>query len=113
MDKSWRHRGRLLLPCVFLLALLLPGLSAAACPKAPRSGKVVREFRKTHPCPATGLTKGPCKNFVIDHRYPLCAGGTDTVANMAWQEVQAARDKDRLEREVCRLQPRPCRHRGD
>jgi hypothetical protein len=86
---------------------------SAACPPIKRSQAVVRQFRKIHPCPATGRTTGACKNWVIDHRYPLCAGGKDAVANLAWQELQASRDKDRLEREVCRLRPRSCPHQGD
>lgn len=61
----------------------------------------VRAFRATHPCPATGKTTGACPGWVVDHIYPLCAGGADAPANMTWQETRASFQKDRLERELC------------
>lgn len=69
---------------------------------APRDPKTVVEFRKTHPCPHTGLVTGPCPGYVVDHMYPLCAGGADAPSNMMWQEYGASLVKDRLERELCR-----------
>ncbi len=113
MPYRWR-----ILPCLSLsLFLSLCGvasaLAAPPCPRIPRSQTVLRHFRQTHPCPATGTMQAHCPGYVIDHRWPLCAGGTDTVDNLAWQTLQAAKDKDRLEREVCRLRPHPCPHQGD
>ena len=62
----------------------------------------VREFRKTHPCPVTGKTTGACEGFVVDHIYPLCAGGADTPENMVWQDKTTSYKKDNLERDFCK-----------
>ena len=61
-----------------------------------------RAFQKTHPCPSTGRTSGPCPGFVVDHVRPLCAGGSDTPANMQWQSLEESKRKDRLELQECR-----------
>ncbi len=66
-----------------------------------RDRGAVRAFRAKHPCPSTGKTAGACPGFVVDHLWPLCAGGCDVVENMAWQELEASRRKDRLERRAC------------
>jgi hypothetical protein len=63
-------------------------------------------FRAGHPCPATGLTRGACPGFVIDHSEPLCLGGADAAFNMAWQARPESLVKDRLERAVCRAMRR-------
>jgi hypothetical protein len=91
---------RLLLTCALLLSLAGP--SAAACPPVQRSAAVVRAFRKAHPCPSTGLTTGPCRTHIADHAWPLCALGPDSVENVRWMEVEAAKAKDTLERQACR-----------
>lgn len=61
-------------------------VSSAGClersPK--RSAAAVRAFRKEHPCPATGKTRGACPLFEIDHIAPLCCGGDDDPSNMHW-----------------------------
>ncbi len=62
-----------------------------------RSPKARADFKKTHPCPATGKTSGPCPGYVIDHIVPLKRGGPDTPANMQWQTKAAAKAKDRVE----------------
>lgn len=67
-----------------------------------RSAKAVAEFKRAHPCPATGARRGACPGYVVDHIHPLCAGGPDTPANMQWQTVHDARLKDRDERRMCR-----------
>jgi hypothetical protein len=56
-----------------------------------------REFRKAHPCPATGRTSGACPGYVIDHVVPLKRGGPDAPANMQWQTTAAAKAKDKIE----------------
>src|SRR3954464_15984138 len=63
----------------------------------PRSRTVARAFQKTHPCPSTGLTTAACPGFIKDHIVALCDGGPDTVANLPWQTIAAARAKDRTE----------------
>jgi hypothetical protein len=47
---------------------------------------------------------------VIDHRWPLCAGGTDAPENMAWQSKADAAAKDRAEVELCRWIAIECGH---
>jgi hypothetical protein len=71
-----------------------------------RNPAVVRAFRATHPCPSTGKTEGRCPGYVVDHKYPLCAGGVDTVANMRWQAEEDSYIKDRIERELCEYKKR-------
>lgn len=67
-----------------------------------RSAAVVREFKRAHPCPATGQTRGACPGWVVDHRMPLCSGAEDEPGNMQWQTVEDAKAKDRDERRLCR-----------
>jgi|SRR6267378_4008764 len=91
---------------VMVLGLSSPGLAAylwsIAYAEVLREHAKVAAFRKTHPCPATGKTTGPCPGYVVDHMYPLCAGGADEPENMMWQEHAASLVKDRLERDLCR-----------
>jgi hypothetical protein len=75
--------------------LLLLAEPALARERAP-----VEEFRKTHPCPSTGKTEGACPGYVVDHKYPLCAGGADDPSNMQWEPREHSYTKDRLEPEV-------------
>lgn len=90
---------------VGILALLLaltPALDAdAACPVIRRRSAVVREFRRTHICPATGTITPTCPNYVVDHQIPLCAWGPDSISNMLYQPVAAAKEKDVLEKRLC------------
>ena len=85
---------------MFVVALLLGMLLLATCAEA-RDRNQVRAFRATHPCPATGLTRGACPGYVVDHIIPLCAGGPDTPANMQWQTAAAAKAKDKHEISYC------------
>ncbi len=87
-----------------LTALLLLGalLFISDALATERSKKAIHDFRKDHPCPATGKTRGACPGYVIDQIKPLCAGGSDRPSNMQWQDIQAAKKKDRLEAQECR-----------
>ena len=69
---------------------------------AARSASPVREFKRLNPCPATGLARGACPGWVVDHRMPLCAGGEDHPSNMQWQTTAEAKAKDADERRLCR-----------
>jgi hypothetical protein len=69
--------------------------------KIARSKKVVSDFRKSVPCPATGQVAKRCPDYVIDHVTPLCACGADAVSNLQWQTVADAKVKDRWERKIC------------
>jgi hypothetical protein len=99
----------LLLVC---LALAVP--SHATCPVIHRSAVLIREFKRTHVCPSTGTVgTGPCPGWVVDHGLSLCLVGQegDVSWNLFYQEVEAAKKKDALERKVCRRLG--CAHRGD
>lgn len=70
-----------------------------------RSSKVLSDFQKLHPCPATGLAKGACPGWAKDHVIPLACGGCDAVWNLQWlpddqKSVAGAHAKDRFERKI-------------
>lgn len=70
-----------------------------------RRSDVVAAFRKTHPCPATGLRTGACSGWAIDHVIPLACGGCDAVGNLQWlptllKSASGTLPKDRWERIV-------------
>ena len=81
-------------------ALILFSVIASASPH--RSSAAVAEFKRQHPCPATGKPRGACPGYVVDHIVPLCANGADAPTNMQWQTVDEAKAKDREERRQCR-----------
>ena len=83
-----------------LLALAL-AITPLVDAKTNRSQHAKTEFKKQHPCPATGATKGPRKGYVIDHVKPLACGGADRPENMQWQTKDAAKAKDKVERKGC------------
>jgi hypothetical protein len=62
-----------------------------------RSSSSKNAFKKSHPCPSTGKSKGACHGYVIDHRTPLKKGGSDSPSNMQWQTKEAAKAKDKWE----------------
>ena len=65
--------------------------------KIARSSRSVALFKRQHPCPATGLTRGRCPGYVVDHARALCKCGADKPSNLRWQTIQAAKAKDRWE----------------
>lgn len=77
--------------------------SKAAGVKRDKHGKIARsqhaktEFKKSHPCPATGKSSGSCPGYVIDHVQALKRGGADAPSNLQWQTKEAAKQKDRWE----------------
>lgn len=62
-----------------------------------RSASAKREFRREHPCPATGRSSGACPGYVIDHVQALKHGGADSPSNMQWQTKAEAAAKDKIE----------------
>lgn len=84
---------------LLLAFLLINSLSAQAEYK--RSYKAKSQFKQLHPCPATGRSKGSCKNYIIDHIKPLACGGADHPSNMQWQTKADAKAKDKWERKGC------------
>ena len=59
-------------------------------------------FRLANPCPSTGETRGACPGYIIDRVIPQACGGAEEPANMQWQTLAQAREKDRWERIGCR-----------
>lgn len=85
-----------------LVLVLLQTTPPTYVPAPPRDPAQVRLFRTMHACPSTNDMTGACPGWVVDHIYPLCAGGKDLPSNMAWQEQRQSYLKDRLERDFCR-----------
>lgn len=74
----------------------------ASCPRdtnghIKRSPQARSAFMKSHPCPSTGKTSGPCPGYVVDHIKALKHGGADKPENMQWQTTEAAKEKDKWE----------------
>ena len=84
--------------------------------KIERDRTAVRRFKASHLAPAEcgafvlrrerGAVEGhlvwdPEVSCVVDHVWPLCAGGCDDPENMAWMLKGPAKRKDRLERRAC------------
>jgi len=92
--------------------LLAVAIAVAACwfgaypdnvaAKIERSKAARAAFMKQAPCPATGLPRGACPGYVVDHIVPLCAGGPDAPINMQWQALAESLEKDKAERRQCR-----------
>jgi hypothetical protein len=84
------------------------GFHADASVRLDRHGRIRRSaaakdaFKREHPCPSNGHTRGSCPGYVIDHVQPLECGGADAPSNMQWQTVADGKAKDRTERS-CRL----------
>ena len=96
-----------------LIVLLAFAASDSADARQPRSAGARHRFAKATACPSTGSHRLPCPGYDIDHVVPLCSGGEDAPANMQWQTVEDAREKDREERRACRaLRARPARGDG-
>jgi hypothetical protein len=69
--------------------------------KIRRSSSAKHEFMKMKPCPSTGRSSGGCPGYVVDHITPLACGGQDAPSNMHWQTKEAAKAKDKWERNGC------------
>jgi hypothetical protein len=96
------HRPLILYRIALVVALgACVFLPVSAWAKEHRSASVKREFQLTYPCPSTGRTSGACPGYVKDHVVPLICGGPDTVSNMQWQTVPAAKAKDGWEAKGC------------
>lgn len=103
--------------CAAVMAVAAPAEDQRYCVTAPvrasdgkiaRSKSVLREFRRLHPCPATGKSTGACPGWSLDHVVPLACGGCDAVSNLQWlpntmKSASGVDPKDRWERKVyCR-----------
>jgi hypothetical protein len=87
-----------------LLALLLGTLAACAVGQPIRSPALRAEFQRLEPCPATGLPRGACPGYEVDHVVPLCLGGprVDIISNLQWLTVEEHRRKTVRDIQLCR-----------
>lgn len=75
-----------------------------------RRAAVLAAFQRIHPCPSTGLTKGACPGWQMNHDRPLACGGCDAVSNLSWIPVDVKSCAgphcvDRYERKINALNP--------
>lgn len=85
------------------LAVAAIGLAAALAVEGGNRSRAVRaEFMRLQPCPATGQPRGACPGYQVDHRTPLCLGGTDRVDNLQWLSVEAHKRKTKTDVRLCR-----------
>lgn len=87
-------------PSAALLIALL--LSIPAFAKIPRDKAQVRAFRAENPCPSTGLKRGACPGFEVDHVQSLCSGGADKKENLQWLSKEDHRFKTLVDVRECR-----------
>ncbi len=85
-----------------LLCLGLLAFHTGADARIPRDRAEVRAFRMENACPSTGLFRGACPGFEVDHVLALCAGGADKRANMQWLSKEDHRFKTLVDVRECR-----------
>jgi 5-methylcytosine-specific restriction endonuclease McrA len=97
------YKGKaLMLRTIFIVLFII-----LASPADARSQSAVTAFKKTHPCPATGKSKGKCPGWQVDHIVPLKCGGRDHASNMQWLTVSAHKAKTKREAKLCRKKRKP------
>lgn len=82
--------------------IVLAALLAAPSAWAERSAAERAAFVRATPCPATGLRRGACQGWEVDHILPLCAGGADHRSNMQWIRADDHRFKTLVDVRECR-----------
>lgn len=92
--------NRALKALMFLLATSIASGSGEA--KSVRDPGVVREWRKTHPCPVEG--PGTCfqKGYAVDHVIALECGGADSVENLAYFNRESHKLKSKYDNLRCK-----------
>ena len=88
------------LMCVALTSIVASVGASAAESARPSNAEIL--FRLANPCPATGTRHGACKGYVVDRVIPILCGGEEDPANMRWQTLAEAKEKDRWEKIGCR-----------
>jgi hypothetical protein len=88
------------LSLVLFLTLTACGPQRNSHGRIQRSETAKNDFKRLHPCPATGKGHGPCPGYVIDHVKPLACGGADDPSNMQWQTIEEGKAKDKWELKV-------------
>ena len=92
----------------FLVGTVVLVTMLGSCPAFARDSKVIREFKREVPCPATDKRRGACPGYHADHLIALCAGGADHWANMQWLTHADHKEKTRSDVRVCAaLRKRP------
>jgi|SRR3569623_364035 len=81
---------------MIMLLFVCACFSSCNAKASERSSSVTYQFKKQ-----TGYIDGR-PGYVIDHIVPLCAGGPDSIENLQWQIAEEAKEKDKLERALCR-----------
>lgn len=87
---------------LFAIATLAVAFHLAADAEIKRDRAQVRAFRADNPCPATGVTRGACPGWHVDHVIALCAGGEDKPSNMQWITKEDHRFKTLVDVKECR-----------
>lgn len=82
------------------LSLLLVATATQA--QIQRSAAEVLAFKRANLCPSTGVRRGACPGWQVDHTIPLCAGGLDKASNMTWLTVEDHRFKTFTDVRECR-----------
>jgi hypothetical protein len=84
-----------------LFAIVLISIAAQA---QPRSRTLRAEFQRLEPCPSTGLPRGACPGYQVDHAVPLCLGGprVDQISNLQWLTIEDHKRKTRRDVDLCR-----------
>ena len=85
-----------------LLAALMVALPLVATARIERSAAEVLAFKRHNPCPVTGLARGACPGWAVDHVRPLCMGGEDRASNMQWLSREDHRFKTLIDERECR-----------
>ena len=88
-----------------LIALLLVMPPAEAVRNLGRGVSLV-EFLRQNPCPANNRAQAQCPGYVIGYATPLCAGGADDISNLRWFTTDEARERERQEGQICRIEKR-------
>lgn len=96
-----------------IAAVLLTACALSAEAAQQRDRSQVRAFRAENPCPATGLKRGACPGYHVDHITPLCAGGPDRPDNMQWITREDHRFKTLVDVRECRKAHRTTQARGN
>ncbi len=98
-------RTRAIIAAMILRTIILAAavaIAGIADARPHRSAAVVLAFKRHHPCPSTGLRRGACPGWQVDHAQALCAGGPDAEENLQWLSIEAHREKTRQDVRVCR-----------
>ncbi len=77
-------------------------LAATSAESGPRSPAERAAYVRENPCPSTGLRRGACPGWQVDHVVPLCAGGPDERTNMQWIAVDDHKWKTFVDARECR-----------